>query len=153
MEQNDRDILLQDVCGRIMHGVKCIYVINNGVYDVVSFHLGCINNIKITRRLSIGGPEYTESQWVNIEDIRPYLFPMSSMTKDQKTEFLRVALYEVREEDCGRHKETYYYDLVGHDNSLHPNYNDMHWLDKNKFDYRELIPKGLAIDCTNLNIY
>lgn len=27
------------------------------------------------------------------------------------------------------------------------------WLNKNHFDYRGLIPKGLAIDCTNLNIY
>ena len=27
------------------------------------------------------------------------------------------------------------------------------WLNKNHFDYRGLIPMGLAIDCTNLNIY
>lgn len=27
------------------------------------------------------------------------------------------------------------------------------WLNKNHFDYRGLIEKGLAIDCTNLNIY
>ena len=27
------------------------------------------------------------------------------------------------------------------------------FLNKNHFDYRGLIPKGLAIDCTNLNIY
>jgi hypothetical protein len=27
------------------------------------------------------------------------------------------------------------------------------WLNKNNFDYRGLIEKGLAIDATNLNIY
>ena len=27
------------------------------------------------------------------------------------------------------------------------------WYNKNHFDYRGLIPKRLAIDCTNLNIY
>ena len=27
------------------------------------------------------------------------------------------------------------------------------WFNKNHFDYRNLIEKGLAIDCTNLNIY
>ena len=27
------------------------------------------------------------------------------------------------------------------------------FLNKNHFDYRGLIPMGLAIDCTNLNIY
>ena len=29
----------------------------------------------------------------------------------------------------------------------------LEWLNKNHFDYRGLIEKGLAIDCTNLNIY
>ena len=32
-----------------------------------------------------------------------------------------------------------------------PKYYD--WLNKNYFDYRGLIPKGLAIDATGLNIY
>ena len=27
------------------------------------------------------------------------------------------------------------------------------WLNKNHFDYRGLIPRGLAIDATGLNIY
>ena len=27
------------------------------------------------------------------------------------------------------------------------------WFNKNHIDYRGLIEKGLAIDCTNLNIY
>jgi hypothetical protein len=27
------------------------------------------------------------------------------------------------------------------------------WFDRNHFDYRELIKKGLAINATNLNIY
>ena len=27
------------------------------------------------------------------------------------------------------------------------------WLNAHHFDYRGLIEKGLAIDCTNLNIY
>lgn len=31
--------------------------------------------------------------------------------------------------------------------------NMISWLNKNHFDYRDLIEKGLAIDCTNLNIY
>ena len=35
----------------------------------------------------------------------------------------------------------------------YPMYNHIDWLNKNHFDYRGLIEKGLAIDCTNLNIY
>ena len=32
-------------------------------------------------------------------------------------------------------------------------YYSQDWLNKNNFDYRGLIPMGLAIDATNLNIY
>jgi hypothetical protein len=32
-------------------------------------------------------------------------------------------------------------------------YKTFDWLNKNHFDYRGLIPMGLAIDATNLNIY
>lgn len=32
-------------------------------------------------------------------------------------------------------------------------YNSQDWLNKNHFDYRGLIEKGLAIDATNLNVY
>lgn len=33
------------------------------------------------------------------------------------------------------------------------NYDTVDWLNKNHFDYIELIEKGLAIDTTGLNIY
>lgn len=29
----------------------------------------------------------------------------------------------------------------------------INWFNKNHFDYRNLINKNLAIDCTNINIY
>ena len=35
----------------------------------------------------------------------------------------------------------------------HITYDTVDWLNKNNFDYRGLIPMGLAIDATNLNIY
>ena len=85
--------------------------------------------------------------------IKPYLFPLSSMTEEQRQEFLSVAGYERREEDCGRHTETYYYDMVGHEHNFYPNSDAIDWLNKNHFDYRGLIEKGLAIDATGLNVY
>ncbi|MBR5297255.1 MAG: hypothetical protein IKU29_05225, partial [Parabacteroides sp.] len=90
---------------------------------------------------------------VGIGDIKPYLFPMSGMTEEQKQEFISVAGYERREEDCGRHSETYYYDMVGHERNFYPNIDAIDWLNKNHFDYRGLIEKGLAIDATGLGIY
>ena len=43
--------------------------------------------------------------------------------------------------------------MVGHNNTLYPNCDAIDWLNAHHFDYRGLIPKGLAIDATGLNIY
>ena len=62
----------------------------------------------------------------------PYLFPLSSMTEEQYKE---------------------YWELEHSGNMEHLSIPALDWLNKNHFDYRNLINKNLAIDCTNLNIY
>ena len=60
-----------------------------------------------------------------VEFVKPYLFPLSSMTEEQ-------------EKECQKIKYSYYYDddaFVLFD-----------WYDKNHFDYRGLIEKGLALE-------
>jgi hypothetical protein len=71
----------------------------------------------------------------NVSKIKPYLFPMSSMTDEQKKEYALVM--------SGNNLS--YSHLLG--------MSAEDWLNKNHFDYRGLIDKGLAIDATNLNIY
>ena len=66
----------------------------------------------------------------NFTDCKPYLFPLSSMTEEQQINLTKFVAN-------GIHGENILYD----------------WLNKNHFDYRGLIEKGLAIDVTNLNIY
>ena len=69
-----------------------------------------------------------------ISDVKPYLFPLSSMTDCQKGDYQFIT-------------ERWMYD---------PSYSisdSIDWLNKNHFDYRGLIESGLAIDATNLNIY
>ena len=63
-------------------------------------------------------------------EYKPYLFPLSSMTEEQKKEWL--------------------YTLSS---DYHITYDTVDWCNKNHFDYRGLIEKGLAIDATGLNIY
>ena len=73
----------------------------------------------------------------------PYLFPLSSMTEEQKNEYRKVC--ELDTEILSKHSM---------DGSPFPAlYNSQDWLDKNHFDYRGLIEKGLAIDATGKNIY
>lgn len=64
--------------------------------------------------------------------VKPYLFPFSSMTDEQEKEYL---------DTCNGYC-TYYWTEETFD-----------WLNKNHFDYRNLIEKGLALDATGLNIY
>jgi hypothetical protein len=64
----------------------------------------------------------------DVEDIKPYLFPLSSMTEEQKEEWRGIRLSKLP-------------------------WDELNWLNKGHWDYRHLIEKGLAIDATGLNIY
>ena len=71
------------------------------------------------------------------EDIKPYLFPLSSMTEEQKTELMEL-MYKADTPFGAIFSENIdYFD----------------WLNKHHFDYRGLIEKSLALDATGLNIY
>ena len=66
----------------------------------------------------------------NISEVKPYLLPLLSMTEEQQTNLTKFVANGIKGENI-------LYD----------------WYNKNHFDYRGLIEKGLAIDATNLNVY
>jgi hypothetical protein len=87
-----------------------------------------------------------------IEYNKPYLFPLSSMSEDQKYEFyLRFIV-----NDCDFDYFKFYLD-DGKWHKLPTSLNAIEaiidWFHKNHIDYRGIIPMGLAIDATNKNIY
>lgn len=152
------DLLLKDLVGRLPYGVKILHKGWNYEWDQELSTLEKVTGIDerfiYTKVINGNGEEYTSDRHIiSLFDDKPYLFPLSSMTEEQKKEFIQYSGYEAMGEDCGRHKEFCYYDLVGYEDDLFPNYDSIDWLNKNHFDYRGLIEKGLAIDCTNLNIY
>ena len=87
------------------------------------------------------------------KQVKPYLFPLSSMTEGQKYDFYCHFI----ENDCDfdDFKEFYFENNEWHKmlTSIDDCESIIDWFNKNNFDYRCLIPKGLAIDATNLNIY
>lgn len=152
MTQNEKELLMKDLCGRLPYGVKA-YVKNwskfnrkwiEDVYTVESIHPSLNNILVCSERCSVevivGYDDY---------DIKPYLFPLSSMTEEQFEDFLDKCgwcgyIDEVREGVFFNRDENLGFSHI---------YDTINWLNKNHFDYRGLIEKGLAIDCTDLNIY
>ena len=133
MTKEDRNLLVQDLCSRLPYGVKVLY--KHSVFDIdyissmyEEVHLDIVNN-------------YT----IDVSEVKPYLFPLSSMTEEQKEEIEDKLIFPSNSN--GGWIEILYNDI----------YNIPFWFvdfcNKNHFDYRGLIEKGLAIDCTNLNIY
>ena len=150
MTQEDKELLLKDLCARLPYGVMVRE--DTVLYDdknTTSYHIKKLSYVLIGKGFSRIKGFIHDYEYI----YRPYLFPLSSMTEEQKKEFLSVAGYETREEDCGRHTETYYYDMVGHDHNFYPNSEAIDWLNKNHFDYRGLIEKGLALDATGKGVY
>lgn len=68
-----------------------------------------------------------------IEDFTPYLFPLSGMTPKQKAELSML--------------------VVGVGDIFKTFLIEVEFYHKHHIDYRGLIPMGLAIDATGLNIY
>ena len=131
MEKDLKDILLKDLCARLPYGVKV--KTNN------------INILQLGTHTRVG--EYVTDV---IEPCKPYLFPLSSMTEEQKEEYNQSILKDLRMLNSvlmERIRDENNFDrlVVAH--------NEIDWLNKNHFDYRGLIPMGLANDATGLNIY
>lgn len=117
MKQEDKELLLKDLCARLPYGVKL--QLYNGELDNDT-----LNSIDTEEYIIVNGKD-------DIENIKPYLFHLSSMTDKQYREFLST---------CNGYCDYYWTEET------------FDWLNKNHFDYRGLIEKGLAIDATGINI-
>lgn len=128
MINNEKNLLLKDLCWRLPYGVKMNHIADN---ECSPKTLIGIAKDMITLQ-GAGGYEC-----VPVEHYKPYLFPIESMSEEQDKEF---ALLQT---SAGQEGFLYVCNCV----------NMMKWLIENHFDYNGLIPMGLANDATNLNIY
>ena len=118
MKKEDKELLIKDLCGRLLYGVKGM----NDYGEVVDLD----HPTDYSPYMSIKNA-VLKFGW------KPYLFPLSSITEKQESD-LNLYLRLDKEPIMRSVKE-------------------IDWYNKNHFDYRGLIEKGLAIDATNLNIY
>ena len=121
MTQADKKLLLKDLCARLPYGVVC------DIYN---------DTCTIKEKLLIGGLSHFCDDTIAV---RPYLRPMSSMTKDEQKEFVEfhcVTLCPIIMDSCL---------------TIENEGNMFDWLNAHHFDYRGLIEKGLAIEVTEEN--
>ena len=144
MTQEDKEIVFKDICARLPYGVY-ILVHDTFKYSTVPFQNAylkaydaseLIDSISLNLRYSSKDKIFNRiiKEHKDYLEIKPCLFPLSSMTEKQKNEYQYIT-------------ERWMYD---------PAYSisdSTDWLNKNHFDYRGLIEKGLAIDATGTDIY
>lgn len=125
MTPEDKELLIKDLCARLPYNVICqVEFKENGKYNSKVMLLSGIftDEAYFTTK---GGSIYSN-------EYKPYLFPLSSMTEEEKLMYEGLMI--------GTDNISYMLDVID-------------WLNSHHFDYRGLIEKGLAIDATGLNIY
>ena len=135
MTQENKELLLKDLCARIPYGVKVKLGDNPNIFDL---------EYRIKFAVMYGDSDNLEDI-LNITNIKPYLFPLSSMTEEQKQEYTYIVNY-ISPDDTDNWKEGEFI-YVEQFSQL------MHFYHINHLDYMGLIPMGLAEDATGLNIY
>ena len=134
MTQEDKELLLKDLCARIPNHVKV------ELHGEICTCLGYFDDfVMLTSNTPLG-------QQTNIANIKPYLRPMSSMTEEESKEFDVITNGE----------RGFYEDENGwiRCDNVHTKWGVwpkgcaemLDWLNKHHFDYRGLIEKGLSIE-------
>lgn len=140
MTPEQKELLLKDLCVRLPYftkvQIKNEIVVLDSICDDDGYHFNFIGD---------------DREGVNIEEIKPYLFPLSSMTEEQKSylHFNTKFRLDICNDLTVKIDEDYNYFYT--DTSDYTSLID--WCNKNHIDYRGLIENGLAIDATGKSIY
>ena len=135
MKQEDKDFLVLDLCARLPYGVKMVY--KEPEYGIISTHTLSnleVWNCELKDALVVcdrGHHKYSLGESLLGDSCLPYLRPMSSMTDNEKMKY--VTLTNLNTDEFG----VPYREIT---------LEALDWLNKNHFDYRRLIEKGLALE-------
>lgn len=138
MDEENKNLLLKDLCARLPYGVKVWYKYATWISKKFATSIRLADE-----KIALSSKFNKEGDWFSVEEageilIKPYLRPMSSMTESERKEFDSLSKFD---EDVwmGNHK-------VGFPKNVRIMSKCVNWLNKNMFDYRGLIPKGLALE-------
>ena len=128
MEKTDRELLIKEISSRLPYGIKVQVFGWDEEKGEVAVPLK-VYSINTDGYISLEYNHY-DVESVYIEDCLLYLRPMSSMTEEEKREYNLTKTLSIVD---------------------YPTLKSFDWLNKNMFDYRGLIEKGLAIEVTKEN--
>ena len=134
MTQENKELLLKDLCARLPYHPRVKVWLKDGTTEEGALDL----------EHNYGDVLIDAFYYNKIFKIKPYLFPLSSMTDEQEKELKYL---------CDWENDRWSGLVVIQESKFCMNTEIIDWLNKNHFDYRGLIDKGLAIDATELNIY
>lgn len=129
MTQEDKELLFKDLSARLPYHTRVKVWLKDGTTEEGALDL----------EHNYGDVLRDAFYYDKIVKIKPYLFPLSSMTEEQYDQLYIDS--RVKNDSI---------DIL---DALANDMDAIDWLNKNNFDYRGLIEKGLAIDATGLNIY
>ena len=141
-QEEKKDLLLRDLCARLPYGVKVKLGDNPNIFDL---------EYRIKFAVMYGDSDKLEDI-LDIINIKPYLFPLSSLTEEQRNNICELLLdtqnkfspyVEINSKGC----DNLFISSVKQSNVL------INYCLANHLDINGLIEKGLAIDATGLNIY
>ena len=119
MTENERRLLLKDLCARQFYGTKVLGPWEkDGPCELSAIDLTHNRQVRIFE------------DWFNIDDVKPYLRPMSSMTEEEAKEFAMLP--------TDFYSDGWLYPIAA--------VNMVDWLIARHFDFRGLIPMGLALE-------
>ena len=142
MKQENKELLLRDLCARLPYGVKVKLGDNPNIFDL---------EYRIKFAVMYGDSDKLEDI-LDIINIKPYLFPLSSLTEEQRNNISKLLIDtqnefspygELNMKGC----DNLFICSVKQSNAL------INYCLTNHLDINGLIEKGLALDATGLNIY
>ena len=141
----DKQLLLKDLCARLPYDVMVDYESNICILNEID--PACKDIDYITVRIQ-DVERLMCAKSVMIENIKPYLRPMSSMTEEERKEFTKLFCKWHDDELFDYIEEGTEFSIWKH-KGISPVVFD--WLNAHHFDYRGLLEKGLAIAVTEEN--
>lgn len=155
MTQEEKRTLLVDLCARLPYGVICSCIDNNFTPQSMDYELVSVNLQNETVIVCY-------NDWnndFNIEYVKPYLRPLSSMTEEEALKLwdLLYSSYrrnKILEIIIKQERIDYILDKGVASTETFPIYYDdvvrtidtFDWLNAHHFDYRSLIENGLALE-------